>query len=380
MATTQQLHRHFGLRPFAVADAVAAGVSANRISRAWSAGLLMRVAKGWYAVIAHDDMSQRGGALTLRSATATPPSYSAGSAPTDWDSGSVVSSHPTVASRQRVDDPRGLPQGSVLCGDDASEFWSQPIPPRPEAAESSAHRGAKGGASGNVPTRPERHQVEVILPRGASGRRGHRPGVFARRWRLPESHVVRTANGLLVTDVLRTAIDVARGLPLPFALVSLDAALQSVVTDGDLPLPVARQLLGERVVDLAGGKGIAAVRQALPWAHPAAESPLESIVRGRIIEAGLPTPRLQVPIVGASGRHYRGDLGLDLPGDPPGSCRLIIEADGLGKYGNPADVREEKKRHLDIERTGREIVRVLYSEGVYRPTEFLGWIRHLLAG
>lgn len=321
--TAQSLREFFGRRAFGRAEAEQRGISADRLERACAAGFVVRVSRGWYALTPVDGL-------------------------TDAHRNQVRRHHLTVEA-----------VGLVAAGQSAAVTWGTPIPPT------------------MVPLDPE--DIEVIPLPGVAGH-GRRRGIRTRRWKLPESHVVRTPNGLLVTDPLRTAIDVARGLPLPFALVSLDAALRHAVRFERLPLPVARELLAERVDDLAGGKGIAAVRRALPWAHPDAESPLESIVRGRIIEAGLPIPRLQVPIVGASGRHYRGDMGLDLPGDPPGSCRLIIEADGLGKYADPADLREEKKRHLDIERTGREIVRVLYAEGVYRPAEFLAWIRRLITG
>lgn len=249
--------------------------------------------------------------------------------------------------------------GSVGAGQTAAAYWSVPVAPGIELL------------------RPP--MIEAILAPGAGGRRGQRAGVRVRRWALPPGHISDSPEGIPLTDVVRTGIDMARGLSLPFALVSLDGALRHLVLRRGVPVGVARDMLAKRVEELRGGAGIAAVRRALPWVHPDAESALESIVRGRIVEARLPTPRLQVRVVGASGRHYRGDLGLDLPGDPPGSCRLIIEADGLGKYASAEDLAAEKRRQHDIERQGFAIERVLYVEGVYRPDDFLQRIRNRLS-
>ena len=107
---------------------------------------------------------------------------------------------------------------------------------------------------------------------------------------------------------------------------------------------------------------------------------MESIVRGRIIEAGLPVPLLQVRVVGRSGREYRSDLGLALPGDPPGVTSLLIEADGVGKYLQPGDLVAEKRRQHDLEGRGHRFVRVLYGEAVLAPEGFLAAIGRLLAG
>lgn len=168
-------------------------------------------------------------------------------------------------------------------------------------------------------------------------------------------------------------------MDLPFALVALDAALR-VAQDAGIPADVGPALLRERVSAAHGGCGLRGVMRAASYADARAESPLESIVRGRIIEAGLPVPRLQVRVVGHSGREYRSALGLALPGDLPGFTSLLIEADGVGTYLQPGDLAAEKRRQHDLEGQGHRFVRVLYGEAVSAPEGFLESIRRLVAG
>lgn len=302
------MERAFGWQPFHTSEARLLGVSDDRIERACAAGALQRLGGGWYAVASRE--------------------------------------LPFLARLRVLQDAN---PGLVACGETAAAIWGLPLPP------------GRGGSSGCL---------EVAFREGAGGLRGQRLGAVARRWRLPEHHIAQDLDGHAVTDPLRTAIDLARGLPLPFALISLDAGVR-VATELGLDPGNARALLHRHWMDVRRSWGMRAVGLALPHADHRAESPLESIVRGRMIEAGLPTPDLQVNVMGASGRWYRSDMGLDLPGEPPESYGLLIEADGLLKYQVPQDLAGEKKRQHDLERRGHRFVRVLYSEAVHAPGAFL---------
>ena len=108
-----------------------------------------------------------------------------------------------------------------------------------------------------------------------------------------------------------------------------------------LPFDVIRHLLAERASVVRGYPGSRGAMWAAALADPRAESALESVVRGRVIDARLPAPALQVEVVGRSGRRYRCDLGLRRPDDRSGMTGLLIEADGLGKYTRPDDLAEE---------------------------------------
>lgn len=237
----------------------------------------------------------------------------------------------------------------VAAGRTAAAIWGLALPPSVRA----------------------RAGIEIMADADVPGRRGRRHGAVVVRGLTPADHLETGPRGEPTTNPLRTAIDLARGLPLHEALVPLDSALGVAISRLGMPPDIARAVLLSHIADLGRTRGIRAVARAASYAHPGAESALESIVRGRIIDAGLPVPRVQVRIVGASGRTYVADLGMDLPGEEPGSCGLLIEADGLGKYADPADLGKEKRREVDICRRGHQFVRVLYSEAVYEPEPFL---------
>lgn len=325
-ATARALHACFGEAAFAWSDAEAEGVSRDRVERACNAGLIVRVGRGWYVAVSEGQESVRD-----RSGL-------------------------DAVARGRLH-VLGDPGATVLCGTSAAAVWDLPLPPGVQ--------------------RPRGLEILAESPQASWG--GRRAYETVRRWKVRADFVVEDPHGGRVTDPLQTALDLGRGLDLPFALVALDAALR-VAQGLGIPADVGRALLRERVLAAQGGRGLQGVIKAATYADARAESPLESIVRGRVIEAGLPVPSLQVLVVGSSGREYRSDMGLALPGDPVGGTSLLIEADGLGKYAHPGDLAAEKRRQHDLEGRGHRFVRVLYGEAVSSPEGFLETIGRLVAG
>lgn len=319
----QRLSAAFGHEPFHTGQAEQLGVTRRQLEHAAMASLITRLGCGWYAL-----------------ACQTP-------SPFDFP----------AQHRQRLTVLAHGNDAVVACGISAARIWQLPIPP-------------------SAPRTPDR--LEIAYREGSGGKRGERFSAVARRWFLPDEHVTTGPRGEPVTTPLRTAIDVARGQPLAFALIPLDAALRMTVKGGGAPED-ARAQLSTVWRALRRGHGIRAVGAALPYADERSESALESIVRGRMLEAGLPRPYLQVPVTGASGRRYRADLGLDLPGDPPGSSRLLIEADGRQKYTDVDDLLGEKDRQIDLERQGYCFARTDYPEMLSRPTAFTDYVCRLLS-
>lgn len=322
-ASIHRLRQAFGHQPFHVGQAEHMAVTRQQVEHAARAGLITRLGSGWYAL-----------------ACEMPPPFGF---PATHGQRLTVLAHGNDAV--------------VACGVSAAQIWQLPIPP-------------------TTPGRPDK--LEIAYRDGRGGKRGERFSAVARRWFLPDDHVTTGPQGEPVTTPLRTAIDVARGQSLAFALISLDAALRMTIMNGEAPEDARAQLLAIWRA-LRRGHGIRAVGLALPFADERAESALESIVRGRILEAGLPRPHVQVPVTGASGRRYRADLGLDMPGDPPGTCRLLIEADGRQKYAEVDDVLSEKDRQTDLERRGHRFARTDYREMLRRPVAFTDHLRRLLA-
>jgi hypothetical protein len=106
--------------------------------------------------------------------------------------------------------------------------------------------------------------------------------------------------GIWCTRPARTACDVVRlGAPID-ALATLDAALRSGTC--------SREQLATAVTAQAGLREVVRLRELVPYADGRAESPMESRMRWRFIDAGLPAPDLQVE-VGANGRRHRLDTG-----------------------------------------------------------------------
>jgi hypothetical protein len=172
---------------------------------------------------------------------------------------------------------------------------------------------------------------------------------------------VTTVDGVRCTSVARTALDLARGRPLPESLVVLDAALGRV---GPVRLAAAYARLPSSA-HLAGLAG------AIDLADARAESPLESASRGLMLLAGLPAPELQAWVTDDHGRAWRVDFLWP-------AHRLIGEADGWGKYVGVADLRAEKVREDALRRAGWRVVRWTSDEAWRAPTVVVRRLRALL--
>ena len=105
----------------------------------------------------------------------------------------------------------------------------------------------------------------------------------------------------------------------------------------------------------AGWPGARAARDVVALASPLAESPLESLTRLGLVDAGLPEPRLQVRIVDPSdGWWCRVDMLW-------AEERVVLEADGKVKYTD-AELWREKRRQHRLERLGYRVVRAIWAD------------------
>jgi hypothetical protein len=193
----------------------------------------------------------------------------------------------------------------------------------------------------------------LSLPREAGERaREDRP----RSW-LPDEHLT-AVDGVLVTSVARTVVDVARTRPFAFAVVTADAALAR---------GCAREQLHAVLEQCRRWPGTRSARRVVAFADGRAESPLESLGRARFDEAGLPAPDLQVDL-GDQGRQVRVDHYWR-------AQRTVGEADGLGKYDSPEALRAEKLREDDLRDRGEQVVRYVWDEALHRPAVVVDRLR-----
>ena len=183
--------------------------------------------------------------------------------------------------------------------------------------------------------------ARVALPREDGDRlRTDRPTSW-----IHEEDVVEV-DGLRVTSIARTTVDIARTRPFAFAVVTADAALAA----GCAP----EQLLDvlERCRRWPGARS---ARRVVDFADARSESPLESLGRARYDEHGLPPCDLQVQLGSARVDHYWREQ------------RTVAEADGLGKYDSPEVLREEKLREDRLRDRGEQVVRYVWDEALRRP-------------
>lgn len=171
--------------------------------------------------------------------------------------------------------------------------------------------------------------------------------------RLPDDEVA-LIDGIVVTNMARTVVDLARSLPLESAVVTADAALASgAVSREDLiaclgrmgPVPGSRR--ASRVIAFADGRS---------------ESVGESRSRVLIARLGLPVPDLQVRLRRPGGPVIaRCDFGWREYG-------TVGEFDGRVKYRagegqDPAGtVFREKRREDEIRDSGWEMARWTWAD------------------
>ncbi|MFT4088376.1 MAG: type IV toxin-antitoxin system AbiEi family antitoxin domain-containing protein [Gordonia sp. (in: high G+C Gram-positive bacteria)] len=196
--------------------------------------------------------------------------------------------------------------------------------------------------------KPDRSRVHTVTGGADGGSR--RSGRHRHSGLLADDEVV-VIDGVRVTSLRRTALDVARSGSFAQALTAIDGVLARGVDRDDL----AGALAGRAVA----GRRLA--RAAVRYGDARSESVGESWSRAQMIAAGLPTPRLQVEYTVAGGR-CRCDFGWD--------DVLVGEFDGLIKYqgvfrpnepGHLAVVRE-KRREDAMRNAGLDVVRWIWAD------------------
>lgn len=264
--------------PFTLADAAALGVSRQQLRTLVAARAVRRLATGWYRV--HRNLL-------------------------DDDAAQL---HMAFAM---------APRGAVLTG----------------AAAARLHGIA-------VPNAEKVSRVQFLLPSDAAPVTRDTKLLHVASRPIPREHIIERA-GRLMTSAPWTAMELALGESLPFALIAFDSAMR---------LGITRAQLHALVPDFASRRGSSGIAPCIDEATPLAESALESRSRGHFLELGLPRPELQVEVRLATGRTVRVDFAWRL-------ANLAGEADGLMKYPNAQPYRMEKIREMEIRRRGIDVER-----------------------
>ena len=335
--TICQLEVALGTGTFTTSDAVASGVSTDRLGTAVEAGALKRLARGVYS----------------------------------------IAPGPLAAARFAAE--RWLESGVLVTAGECTvgEVWGV------------AAMGAR------VPL--DREPVTLLISREDSLARavrvGRRSGVRLVVADLAPEDIVDW-DGLRVTSPLRTGLDIARRhgrsrasalvplcsgarmeIALRSGLIALDTPMMRPASDTVTARSRSVELRRSVITDLqhmaqrVNSHGMRWVWDVLPDVEPLLETALEGLAWAHLTDSGLPRPRPQEWVRGASGRRYRADF---LIGD-----RVILECDGAVKYVDQTPW-QEKQRQSDLEAAGYWVVRCTWDELIHRPHEVIARIARAL--
>ncbi len=263
-------------------------------------------------------------------------------------SGGVLA--PAAAYRELL----AKPTGEALLGAAAALMTSAP-------GAVASHTTAAGIHRLDVLGRPPQ-RATITRPPG-SGSRSGKAGVLVHSAELPSGHVTQR-NGLPVTTIARTVIDMARSSPFRAGVVTADSALRRNRTSKDelrAVLSYCRQW--------PGAKTAATV---VEFADGLAESALESIARVLFRDLGFPPPELQAWI-GDGNEEFRVDFRWR-------KYRTVAEVDGAVKYteltADPAQrAIGQLRRDQFLRELGYEVVHFTWQDITRDPERVAAAVR-----
>lgn len=185
-------------------------------------------------------------------------------------------------------------------------------------------------------------------------------GVLTRRGALLDGET-QIVGGYPVTTPERTAFDVGRRGAVRSAVARLDALARATGFKVDDVLRVARCH--------PGSPGLRRLEAALDLVDPGAQSPRESYLRLLLIEAGLPRPRTQIPVLGDDGIPVAFlDLGWE-------EAMVAVEYDGDHHRTDRRQYVKDIRRAEMLEELGWIVVRVVAED---RPASIVRRVRAAL--
>jgi hypothetical protein len=202
-----------------------------------------------------------------------------------------------------------------------------------------------------LPTFGPLSQVHLTRADGRGKRRGY---VHLHVAPLPPDQVVER-DGVVVTSLARTVLDLARTLPYPEAVATADAALRLGLEQAELEDALERAVRRP---------GIGAARRVVGFMDGRSESVGESFSRVVLHRLGLPPSTLQLEVRDDAGVLVgRCDFGWE-------EHRTVGEFDGRVKYGRllRPDQRvedvvwAEKQREDAVRDLGRQMVRWTWGD------------------
>jgi hypothetical protein len=182
-------------------------------------------------------------------------------------------------------------------------------------------------------------------------------GLRTHRDRIEQDEIEIVA-GLPVTSPVRTALDLGCWYPITTAVAGIDALARATEIKA-----VDVELLARRHV---GRRGVAQARRAVELFDAGAQSPKESWLRVVLIQAGLPRPQTQIPVLNEFGSAIAYlDMGWD-------DVKVAVEYDGDHHRSDRRQYNWDVRRSETLERLGWIVIRVVAAD---RPAEIIGRVR-----
>jgi hypothetical protein len=185
------------------------------------------------------------------------------------------------------------------------------------------------------------------------------PRIVAREQSLADDETTRVA-GLPVTTPARTAYDLGRYLPRGQAVARLDALMRATPYSNEDVLLLAKRYPSAR--------GVRRLRSALPLVDGGASSPKETWLRLLLIDAGLPAPTTQIPVVDGYSALAFLDMGWREFG-------VAAEYDGDHHRSDRPQYVKDQWRLRKLAELGWMIVRVIAED---KPQDVVGRVRRAL--
>jgi hypothetical protein len=178
-----------------------------------------------------------------------------------------------------------------------------------------------------------------------------------------EADEIERIGGVAVTSPTRTALDLGCWYPTMTAVAGIDALAGATdVKAADVELLALRY---------AGRRGIARARRAADLFDAGAQSPKESWLRVVLIEAGLPRPRTQIPVLDECGNAIAYlDMGWE-------DIKVAVEYDGDQHRSDRSQYHWDIRRLERLQRKGWIVIRVVAGD---RPADIVGRVRSARAG
>jgi hypothetical protein len=177
-----------------------------------------------------------------------------------------------------------------------------------------------------------------------------------------EKDEVEVISDVRLTSPARTALDFGCWYPTITAVAGIDALARAVeIRAADVELLVRRY---------PGRRCIARARQAIELFDAGAQSPKESWLRVVLIQAGLPRPQTQLPVIDEFGNAVAYlDMGWE-------DVKVAVEYDGEQHRTDRRQYTWDVRRLEIVERLGWIVVRVVASD---RPAAVVRRVRAALA-